>query len=190
MFEALVFFATVCILLLANFHWKRRNLVRHASKFRGPKPYPIIGNGNLFLWKNNEENFEIVNNLFKTYESPLICWLGPEPFILIDNPEDIQTVLNSPNCLSKANVYGFLRCENGLFSIINSNKWKKHRKFLNPCFNKKISNGFIEIMNDKSRILVERMSENLENNLAFDLYRYIGGFTLDSIVGNYNYIKR
>lgn len=49
-------------------------------------------------------------------ETPAAVWLGPKLHIIIDKPEDMQTVLLSPNCLDKPYVYRFLPNERGLFT--------------------------------------------------------------------------
>lgn len=49
-------------------------------------------------------------------ETPAAAWLGPKLHLIIDKPEDLQTVLLSPNCLDKPYVYRFLPNERGLFT--------------------------------------------------------------------------
>ena len=185
MFGVLVLSVCTSFLLLLYFDWRRKRFYKSVSKIPGPKPYPIIGNGDLFFWKSGAEKLKTWNDLIKKYESPCAIWLGPEPYIVIDKPEDLQIVLNSPNCLAKADVYNFFHCANGLFTATNTKMWKMHRKFLNPCFNQKILKGYIQTLNAKGRFLVERMGEEL-NRKPFDVFNYIGGFTLDSTVGKYD----
>jgi cytochrome P450 len=54
---------------------------------------------------------------------------------------------------------------------------------LTPTFHFKILDGFIEIMSEKSKILVRKLQKEAESQ-AFDIYPYITKCTLDIICGN------
>lgn len=43
-------------------------------------------------------------------------WLGPVLFIFINEPELIQQLLNSPDCIEKSFTYKFLRLDKGLLA--------------------------------------------------------------------------
>ncbi|EAT35039.1 AAEL012766-PA [Aedes aegypti] len=172
----LVLFPIVVYLIL---RWKHRRFYRISSELPGPVNYPLIGCGHLFIGKSNEEQFAILNDITKTYPSPCRAWLGPKLFVFIDNPEDMQVILNSPNCLEKADLYRFFRCEKGLFSSPAS-IWKVHRKLLSPCFSPAILASFVSIFNVKSEILVQRLEKNLGQG-AFNLFGDISRCTLDMI---------
>lgn len=54
------------------------------------------------------------------YGSPLRLWLGPKMYLLLDNADDIETVLKSPHCLNKESVYHYVQeslSVNGLFTL-------------------------------------------------------------------------
>lgn len=161
--------------------WQNRRFDRISEELPGPKSLPLIGCGYLFFGKTNEEQFSIVNDITKQYPSPCRAWLGPKFLVFIDNPEDLQVVLNSPNCLEKAFVYRFFRCETGLFSA-PANVWKVHRKLLSPCFSPQILASFVNIFNEKSSVMVQRISHNLDRG-AFDIYGDVSRCTLDLICG-------
>ncbi|XP_065082895.1 uncharacterized protein LOC135705214 [Ochlerotatus camptorhynchus] len=167
------------IVVYLAFRWKNRRFYRISSELPGPVDYPLIGCGHLFIGKSNEEQFAIINDITKTYPSPCRAWLGPKLFVFIDNPEDMQVILNSPNCLEKADVYRFFRCEKGLFSS-PAGLWKVHRKLLAPCFSPAILASFVSIFNVKSEILVQRLRKNVDQEV-FNLYGDISRCTLDMI---------
>ncbi|XP_053691289.1 cytochrome P450 4c21-like [Sabethes cyaneus] len=167
------------VVIFLLFRWKNRSFYRVSAELPGPKDYPLIGCGHLFIGKSNEEQFAILNELTKKYPSPCRAWLGHKFLIFIDNPEDLQTVLNSPNCLEKADVYRFFHCDKGLFSSPAS-VWKVHRKLLSPCFSPAILASFVSIFNVKSATLVQRIEKHLKHE-EFNINEDISRCTLDMI---------
>ncbi|XP_062557032.1 uncharacterized protein LOC134221879 [Armigeres subalbatus] len=179
MFQFLILIPLLPVVTYIVLRWKHHRFYRISSELPGPANYPLIGCGHLFIGKSNEEQFAILNDITKTYPSPCRAWLGPKMFVFIDNPEDMQVVLNSTNCLEKADLYRFFRCEKGLFSSPAS-IWKVHRKLLSPCFSPAILSSFVSIFNTKSEILVQRLEKNIGNG-AFNLFGDISRCTLDMI---------
>jgi hypothetical protein len=45
------FLITLALILLVRYHWNRRGLYYHGSKFNGPFSWPILGNALLFFGK-------------------------------------------------------------------------------------------------------------------------------------------
>lgn len=50
------------------------------------------------------------------FDTPCRFWLGPALSIFLAKPEDVQTVLLSPQCLEKPYMYRFLDDGVGLFT--------------------------------------------------------------------------
>ncbi|XP_001662865.3 cytochrome P450 4C1 [Aedes aegypti] len=163
--------------------WKQRRFYQISAELPGPVSYPLIGSAHLFIGKTNEELFAILNGFVKTYSSPCRGWLGPKLFVFIDNPEDIQVVLNSPNCLEKAEIYRFIRSLNGLFTSPVS-IWKVHRKLLSPCFSPVVLSSFISKFNLKSATLVQHVGKNI-GRAEYDSYGDISRCTLDMICATF-----
>lgn len=59
---------------------------------------------------------DIFQDLTADIPTPSRLWFGPKLVIVIGKAEDMQTILNSPNCLEKTYVYKFLEKNVGLFS--------------------------------------------------------------------------
>lgn len=51
----------------------------------------------------------MISKMLTEHPSPTGMWLGPELFVLLDHPIDIETVLTSPHCTDKAKVYRMVR---------------------------------------------------------------------------------
>ncbi|XP_019562033.3 cytochrome P450 4c21-like [Aedes albopictus] len=180
---------TVIVLLLLPVivylvqRWRLRRFNQISSELPGPVNYPLIGCSHLLIGKSKAQLFAFLNSITKTYSSPCRGWLGPELFVFIDNPEDLQVVLNSSNCLEKADVYRFIRSLRGLLTSPVS-VWKDHRKLLAPCFSPSILSSFMPIFNEKCRVLVECVGRNTE--LAeYDPYADVSKCTLDMICGTF-----
>lgn len=51
----------------------------------------------------------------KTYKTPFYAWFGPTLCIILDDPDDVETVLNSKSCIDKAAAYKYFY-RDGLFT--------------------------------------------------------------------------
>ncbi|XP_050069636.1 probable cytochrome P450 313b1 [Anopheles maculipalpis] len=160
--------------------WRRWKHYKLSTDLDGPRDYPLIGSAHLFLGKSTEEQFRCILDISQSYQSPCRIWLGPKLFVFIDNADDLQIVLNSANCLEKADVYRFFQCETGLFSA-PANIWRVHRKHLSPCFNAKILASFVSIFNVKSAVLVDQLVPHVNKTKLFNVYEYIAKCTLDMV---------
>lgn len=47
--------------------------------------------------------------LSNNFETPTRLWLGTKLFILLDNVEDIEIVLNAPECINREDSYQYLK---------------------------------------------------------------------------------
>lgn len=104
------------ILLYLKVLFSRRKLYEIAAKIPGPPAFPLIGAMYLFFGKDNESVLPVIDDLLNKYKSPAKAWLGPMLILLMDSPEDLKIVLNSPNCLQKAYPYNFLGVSKGLMA--------------------------------------------------------------------------
>jgi len=104
---------------------------------------------------------------------------------MLDHPDDVQIVLNSPNANSKGVEYEFLNVYPDASGLITANgeMWKNHRKLLNPCFIPKILDAYLPIFNACSRVLVEKIGNTVNENLLFDIEPLIHCCTFDQICG-------
>lgn len=135
------------------------------------KEFPIIGVAGKFIGKPNDEIIDIALNITREAKStPVKLWFGPILGVFICEPEDIQIILTSDDCLNKPYFYDYLHCKT---SIIATDReiWKPHRRALNTAFNVKVLQSYLPDLNDKSRILLQQMEPFLSK--SGDLYRII-----------------
>lgn len=170
--------ASIVLLLLEWRKWRLESTkLRNYQKLRG---VPILGIGGRFIGLNNEEVMAAINNLFhESAKKPFYGWFGPVVMIGIDEPDDMQVILNAEQCLDKPYFYGHLRNETGLLGS-QKDLWKVHRRALNPTFNPKVLTSFIPTFNAKAKTLTEQMDLNV--GLRIEIYRPIFKCLMDMIV--------
>lgn len=124
------------------------------------------------------------------YKSPIKFWFGPKLAVLCTEPEQIQEVLNSPNCLDKDCSYEMMNhLGNGypnMSSLITSPEkvWRPMRKMLNSCFNSHTLKSFVPIYNEESKRLVQILQINLGKK-SFDIARFASACSLDMICSKF-----
>lgn len=169
--------ASVCMVMIF-LQWSRRKTNAKFAKMSGPRRLPLIGHAHKFF---RATPGKIANTLkyFGSFPSPVCIYMGPLPHVAIFDPEQLQVILNSQNCLDKSIQYSFLRVSRTMISA-PTHLWKNQRKALNPSFAPAILNNFVPIFNEKCAILtglLEKYVGQPERNYTRDLCK----FTLDQI---------
>uniref|UniRef100_A0A2S2Q055 Cytochrome p450 n=1 Tax=Sipha flava TaxID=143950 RepID=A0A2S2Q055_9HEMI len=180
-----VIFSVITVLWWFHYKWNRRDINRFAAKLKGPPSYPIIGSGLEFIGTSQQ----VIENLIKLGDKygpePFKIWMGTSFSIFIINPEDLQIILNSSKALQKGSFYKFLKnlIGEGLLSA-PVDKWRVHRRLISPVFNANLLNQFLPVFHQKNKVLIEKLSKEIDKTQPFDLWEYIGPTTLDTICQN------
>lgn len=95
-----------------------------ASKIPGPRGLPFFGEALSVVGSDHSKAFRSLTNLAKDYETPSKIWYGPYCAIILDNPKDLQIVLNSAKFNDKAEVYKFIGLQKGLI-VAGGKSWKR-----------------------------------------------------------------
>lgn len=75
----------------------------------------------MYFNKNGSEIYETLTTYSKKSGSLRSkVWYGPKLVVNLRDPDDIQTVLNSPNSMEKSYFYNFFQCNFGLFTSAGS----------------------------------------------------------------------
>lgn len=107
--------------------------------------------------------------------------MGNHLFVYVDDPSDIEAILNSPICINKGASYRFIQTFVGMGLItMKGDDWKMHRKMLNPSFHYNIVNKFIPIFNKHLRTMVEKL--NMKSG-QFDIHQVLKYCSMDMICG-------
>lgn len=142
MSELLMLWGSVCVILFFSFmifRCKRRKLYEFAAKVKTLKFYPILGVAPKFMFRSSTglcldlvpfviqwlskmhlfnrfpEIFKQLNALSRTSDPLAGFWFGPTMVLKVSDPDVLQIVLHSPDCLDKPYIYKFLKCGKGIF---------------------------------------------------------------------------
>lgn len=78
--------------------------------------YPLIGNGLLFVGKDDVRRFWNVKKMFDRKEDLLRFFLGPKMVIGTSDPKTAQQILTEPNCMEKPYFYDYFLIGQGVFT--------------------------------------------------------------------------
>lgn len=198
MISSEIFLAVAALLFLCVYNFKRRKLYVLSSKLSGPSAFPLIGCYHHFIGAKSLKEFK--KSFDFTKFGIFRLWLGPKLYLLINNSEDIQLVLNSNNCINKDQAYdrlqdlygdgdGFFKKSGRSLFISPHHHWKENRKLLNPCFSVNVIRKFNPKMNELSEVLVENLRGKVGNG-AFNIWEYAVLCSLDMIVETSMGVKR
>jgi cytochrome P450 len=179
----------LCIVVLIGFaiaHYGAQDskIRQMCRQLPGPKGWPLIGNGLLFFGRSTEFIGK-VKRLIDEYGTPFHLKIGHKHYVLVDSPEDMQIVMNSPNAIDKDEVYRFMILPDSSASLVMSNgeHWKHHRKLLNPAFNPAILQSYVPIFNRCGRTVVESVERAVNAGQVFDIEESLHTCSLNMIVG-------
>ncbi|GAB0100689.1 Cytochrome P450 [Sergentomyia squamirostris] len=177
----IILLVTVFVLWFLHLIWRDWELYRVAWKMPGPFMLPIIGNAYLTLGLTHEGILDYLKHFSRAYPSPMRFWLGPRLFVMIKKPEECQVVFNANECLSRDDIYDYIKpfTGDGLVTLPAA-PWKDHRKFLNPCFSLKILQSYMPIFNREVKTLIDRLDLKV-NSGSFDMYDYMDACSLDIV---------
>lgn len=77
---------------------------------------PFIGNIPLFMGKSMQNVYEEVVEVVLRNTTPIKAQLGPAYFLIVDNPEDMKTILTSSQCFDKPYPYDFFHLPFGILT--------------------------------------------------------------------------
>ncbi|XP_055923354.1 cytochrome P450 4d1-like [Eupeodes corollae] len=156
-----------------------------AKAFKGPPSLPLFGHGLHFIGRQSHEYLLNLTNYLQTYGNTVKVWIGPELNILTIDIKFIEAVLGTTELIDKSSMYKTMVpwLNEGLL-VSGGTKWFKRRRIITPAFHFKILEQFIEIFDQESIKMVEKLRTQIDKD-SFDLYFYVNTCTLDVICGKY-----
>uniref|UniRef100_A0A1B0CT03 Cytochrome n=1 Tax=Lutzomyia longipalpis TaxID=7200 RepID=A0A1B0CT03_LUTLO len=104
----LLIFLLFCVIFLQHL-WLKREVYWLSWQMPGPFLVPLIGHLQTVRGISHGGVINLFKYMMKNYKSPLRWWIGTKMFVIVKKPEDMQIILNSPQCLSRAKVYKFFK---------------------------------------------------------------------------------
>jgi cytochrome P450 len=177
-----IFLACIFILFLYILKkiWDYRNFRKIINKIPGSEEKGWL-RGNLVEFVNGRT--ETLDNFFKKYGSIFRIWIGPSPWIVVSDPEDVKQILtNKGDCYEmplRINLELFIG--NGLLRS-RGEFWKRQRKLLNPLFSIPNLRILQPTMVEITRRLIEKWNAKLQSgDLVLDMFHEMQNLTLDII---------
>ncbi|XP_055679589.1 probable cytochrome P450 313b1 [Lutzomyia longipalpis] len=183
-----IYLVIILSALLLHFLWVRKDQYRLGWQMPGPSLWYMIKTICHTLLNTSEgvpkvgmlESIKLV----KDHISKVPCrfWFFTDLYVFVIDPEDIQTILNSPNCFDRGLMYEFgdFFAKNGI-GIGKMHKWKQSRKTLNPVFSTKACQGYLTIFNEEINVMVSRMKDICRNHKPVDIQYYISALVFSSV---------
>lgn len=108
-------------------------------------------------------------------------FLGYKVLVFLNDPRDIELILNSNVHLTKSAEYRFFVpwLGDGLL-LSNGDKWRSHRKMIAPAFHQYVLKSFFEAFNRNSWHVVDRLKT--QKGQEFDVHDYMSEVTVDILL--------
>lgn len=180
--SSLFYFLLIPALLLWFVYWKlsRRHMLELAKTLPGPEGYPIIGNL-MDLVGTSHTVFQTVVKQGERFEHIARLWLGPKLVVLLFDPRDVELILSSQVYIDKSYEYKFFKPWLGEGLLISTgHKWRSHRKLIAPTFHLNVLKSFIDLFNENSRQVVQKL--NTEVGKTFDAHDYMSEATVEILL--------
>ncbi|XP_025989080.1 probable cytochrome P450 4aa1 isoform X2 [Solenopsis invicta] len=153
-------------------------ILRFIFTLDGPKTVPILGNINTLLEGNLIQR---MTDEAQNYGRVIRIWMTFLPYVVLIEPEDIQIVLSNMKHTEKTSFYKLLNNFLGKGLITrNVDKWKVHRRILQPAFHRHMLERFIGTFSECADRLVDKLLEKdgedinvtmFVNNSVYDILR-------------------
>ena len=98
------------------------------------------------------------------------------PFVYLSTPETAGLVLGSPKQIDKGPLYDTIAQWIGYGLLIaKPKKWRDRRRLLTPTFHFNILQDFLQVMNEQTFIMADKLNKDVKSGKAskVDFYRWV-----------------
>ncbi|XP_062535160.1 cytochrome P450 4c21-like [Armigeres subalbatus] len=177
LFTILAIGAVLCLASVWSLVQKRSSFAKSISV---AEPwYPLVGNGLLFVGKDDTVKFHNMKNMFDRSNKLFRFYLGPKMLFGTSDPDMAQQILTDPNCMDKPYLYDYFMLGQGVFGA-KTKVWRGQRKALNPAFNTKILESFMTIFGDITRSMIQRL-ETIAKGETINFMEHVSRCTLEMV---------
>ncbi|XP_075157456.1 cytochrome P450 4d2-like isoform X2 [Haematobia irritans] len=170
MFVELTLTLVAIIIVLDFFNKKQRNDLLAQSNIIGPKPWPIIDMDD-YLKANTLEYGKIYR-----------FWVFHQMHLRVADPKFVEAILSSQQHITKSSFYDFLVDWLGRGLLMsNGKKWHSRRKIITPAFHFKILEQFVDIFDQQSAIMVNKLQTKADGKTVVNMFPVVCGMALVSL---------
>lgn len=153
----------------------------------GPPAHPIFGNTKTFSNKTTEEIFQALRDLFSEAvekgQSLIRHRILGTFYVWPLDGKTVSKILESTTELDKGGPYEFFNDWLGGGTLLEGygERWRSHRKMLTPTFHFAKLEGYFEVFNTESRVVVDCLDKFAKSGETVDLFPFFKRCTLDTI---------
>uniref|UniRef100_A0A1A9VSU4 Cytochrome P450 n=1 Tax=Glossina austeni TaxID=7395 RepID=A0A1A9VSU4_GLOAU len=182
MIALLVIIALVTLLVWHYLHM--RSVARKFSSqgiARPPLTLPIIGDSLLFLGLSRTEFPIRLKNLFERFGNVYHAWIGPYSILMVADVNYYKVILRDAVSKPYITTYVLKQAVGAGLLVVAGEEWRVRRKMLNPAFHIKLIESFIEVFDEHSRTLTQRLQQHADGKSTFDIYPFISDMAVCTI---------
>ncbi|XP_071538556.1 cytochrome P450 4C1-like [Panulirus ornatus] len=170
---------TLLVTLVSVWFFKWRQKVWLIDQIPGPKGLPLVGNL-FFLTVSSEEQFRRFLEVCG-YGEVAKVWMGPRAFCILSSPRAVEVILQSQKYLDKSFDYTLFDTWLGKSLLTSTGgHWQSRRKLLTPAFHFKILEDFVDVMNNQSLRLIQKLKKKADGT-PFNILKDIALCVLDTV---------
>ncbi|XP_068905084.1 probable cytochrome P450 4aa1 isoform X3 [Tenebrio molitor] len=175
-----LFIVTIMLILLYFKNYFKALYI--GFKIPGPPALPILGN--VLLIQDSKKMEDLGTRLSQLYSSIVTFWISIIPFFLVFEPRDLQIILSTNRYTTKNMFYSLLHNFIGDGLITNTGeKWKQHRRFIQPYFHVSILKVYFDAFYKSSVIIVQDLKNQEDVNITGYANRFVLDVLQDAILG-------
>ncbi|TMW40598.1 hypothetical protein DOY81_014322, partial [Sarcophaga bullata] len=159
--------------------WRTRASISLAMKVPSNRLHNWLGCGPIL---SSDTGQAYAYEYGEKYGSNSVGWIGPIPMFLTSDPQTIQDILKSKNCIDKPSII-----YNGFASALGSGlitqsepKWSKHRKIFDKGFASKILISYIPLFQKEISDTIACIDKKLELKEPIDLFLILKEITVST----------
>ncbi|XP_065366482.1 probable cytochrome P450 4d14 [Calliphora vicina] len=182
MIVELIIVIFTCLLVLDYFNKKHREELLRNAGIRGPKTVPLVGNALLAIGNSTSQVFDFLKQLTDEYGKVARMWFFGECVLMVQDAKYFESILSSQQVIRKNALYDLLTCWLGDGLLLSSgSKWHGRRKIITPTYHFKILEQFVEIFDQQSFVMVERLQQQADGKTALNMFPIVCLTALDII---------
>ncbi|XP_029360354.1 cytochrome P450 4T8 isoform X1 [Echeneis naucrates] len=160
---------------------KRKATFRTIEAFPGPPGHWLFGH--VLEFKQDGHDFDHIVKWSQEYPYAFPLWFGPFLcFLNIHHPDYVKTLLASTEPKDDM-AYRFIESWIGDGLLVSKGqKWFRHRRLLTPGFHYDILKGYVQLMSDSAKTMLDKWESYADTNKPFELFEHVSLMTLDSIL--------
>ncbi|CAP36603.1 Protein CBG19331 [Caenorhabditis briggsae] len=180
-----VSFLVLILFWLFQKYQKIQKVNYYGSQIPGPKGNWLTGNLSMFQKSNTGliEMFQEEAKKFREQGHSVMRYIMPGKLLVFPlTGKTVSKILESTTEIEKGEDYDFFEpwIGGGLLVSVGE-RWKSHRKLITPSFHFAKLEGYFDVFNQESKILVECLEKFSDSGEQVDLHPFINRCTLDII---------